>query len=183
MAILEQLLFFVGRGCYYLGHLRRRFMAHYFYLPKAKRTVLEFTPPLKINGPTWFNKSTKLGRNVNSNGLIVAGRGPITIGDNFHCGVECRIIAQNHNFRTGKAIPYDDTFIRKGVVIGNNVWLGDRVIILDGVEIGEGAIVQAGSVVVRNVPPLGIVGGHPARVFSRRNEEHYWSLKSAKKFF
>ena len=56
--------------------------------------------------------------------------------------------------------------------------MGDRVIIIGNVEIGEGAIIQAGSVIVRDVPPLAIVGGHPAIVLKFRDNEHYATLKN-----
>ncbi len=50
------------------------------------------------------------------------------------------------------------------VVIGDRVWIGCRATVLKGVTIGEGAIVAAGSVVTRDVPPQALVGGNPARV-------------------
>ena len=62
------------------------------------------------------------------------------------------------------------------------MWIGDKVIILGGVTIGEGAIIQAGSVVVSNIPKYAIAGGHPAKVFSKRDVEHYKKLKQEKKF-
>ncbi len=52
--------------------------------------------------------------------------------------------------------------------IGNDVWIGARAIVLDGVTIGNGAIVAAGSIVVKNVPPYALVGGVPARVIKNR---------------
>lgn len=52
----------------------------------------------------------------------------------------------------------------KPVTIDDDVWIGRNVIILKGVHIGEGAIVGAGSVVTKDVPPRSIVGGNPARV-------------------
>lgn len=52
----------------------------------------------------------------------------------------------------------------KPIVIGNNVWIGMRAIILKGVTIGDGAIVAAGAVVTKDVPPNTVVGGVPARV-------------------
>lgn len=72
--------------------------------------------------------------------------------------------------------------ITKDVVIGDNVWLGINVIILGGVTIGEGAIIQAGAVVVKDIPPLGIAGGNPAQVFKYRDIEHYKKLKREKKY-
>jgi len=63
------------------------------------------------------------------------------------------------------------------------VWLGDRVLILPGVTISEGAVIQAGSVVVRDVPYCAIVGGAPAKVFKYRDIEHYEALKKESKYF
>lgn len=68
-------------------------------------------------------------------------------------------------------------------MIEDNVWLGQNVTILQGVKIGEGAIIQAGSVVVSDIPACSIAGGHPAKVFKMRNEQHYYDLKSENKFF
>jgi acetyltransferase-like isoleucine patch superfamily enzyme len=57
------------------------------------------------------------------------------------------------------------------VIIGNDVWLGANVIVLDGINIGDGAIIAAGSVVTRDVPPYAIVGGVPARIIRYRFEK------------
>ena len=57
-----------------------------------------------------------------------------------------------------------DKKIMKPVLIGNNVWVGCRAIILKGVTIGEGAVVAAGAVVTKDVPPFTLVAGNPARV-------------------
>lgn len=59
----------------------------------------------------------------------------------------------------------------KRIDIGNDVWVGARAIILDGVAVGDGAIVAANSVVTRSVPPYAIVAGVPARVISYRFSE------------
>ena len=68
-------------------------------------------------------------------------------------------------------------------MIEDNVWLGQNVTILQGIKIGEGAIIQAGSVVVSDIPSCSIAGGHPAKVFKKRNEEHYYKLKQEERFF
>lgn len=106
----------------------------------------------------------------------------MVIGDNFHSGPDCLFICQNHNFDKGEAIPYDSTYILRDITIEDNVWLGSRVIILGGVTIGEGAIIQAGSTVVSDIPKYAIAGGHPAKCFSERNIEHYEKLKAEGKF-
>ncbi|EPZ37468.1 transferase hexapeptide repeat containing protein [Anoxybacillus ayderensis] len=65
--------------------------------------------------------------------------------------------------------------------IGNDVWIGANSIVLDGVKIGDGAIVAAGAVVTKDVPDYAIVGGVPARVIRYRfNEEIIKQLKVIK---
>ena len=52
--------------------------------------------------------------------------------------------------------------------IGNNVWIGDSVIILPGVQIGDGAVIGAGSIVTKNIPPFAVAVGNPAKVIKFR---------------
>lgn len=107
--------------------------------------------------------------------MKIEGRGKVKIGDHFHSGREILIITENHNYQSTR-LPYDHTTICKDVNIGRNVWIGTRVTILGGITIGEGAIVQAGSVVVQDVPSLAIVGGAPAKIFKMRDKDHYLRL-------
>lgn len=60
---------------------------------------------------------------------------------------------------------------RKKIIIGHDVWVGTRVFIRDGVTIGHGAIIAAGSVVVKDVPAYAIIGGVPAKVIKYRFNE------------
>lgn len=129
----------------------------------------------KFNNYTRLTKNTTIGTNCHFNGLKILGNGMVNIHDNFHSGFGCEIITDVHNYH-GKKLPYDDTYIIKHVTIEKNVWLGRHVIILGGVTIGEGAIVQAGSVITKSIPKLAIAGGHPAKVFSSRDKEHYIKL-------
>ena len=55
--------------------------------------------------------------------------------------------------------------------IGNDVWIGDHVVIMSGVRIGDGAIVAAGAVVTKDVPPYAVVGGVPARIIKYRFDQ------------
>lgn len=65
--------------------------------------------------------------------------------------------------------------------IGNDVWIGARAVVLDGVSIGDGAIVGAGAVVTKNVPPYAIVGGVPAKILRYRfNDIDLEKLKELK---
>ncbi len=65
-------------------------------------------------------------------------------------------------------IAYEDL---RAVVVGADVWIGACAIILGGVRIGHGAVIGAGAVVTKDVPPYGIVGGVPARIIRYRFEE------------
>lgn len=153
-----------------------------FYLHRCRRVAKSYGDNFKVNGESYVTPNTTLGNNVNFNGMKIQGSGNVIIGDNFHSGIECMIITSIHNYDIGDAIPYDDTIISKDVIIEDNVWLGNRVTILPGVRLGEGSIIQAGSVVVKDVPKYAIAGGHPAEVFKSRDIEHYESLKKQKKF-
>ena len=65
---------------------------------------------------------------------------------------------------------YFDEFEK--ITIGNDVWLGANVIVIDGVNISDGAIVAAGSVVTKDIPPYAIVGGVPAKIIRYRFEKN-----------
>ena len=64
-------------------------------------------------------------------------------------------------------------------MINDNVWIGRNVIINGGISIGEGAIIGIGSVVTKDVPPLAIVGGNPARILGFRPLKKYLTLRDA----
>ena len=177
LEFMENIMFFLLT---YIRNIKKR-MRIFFYTKIAVRGILDYKELPKVNYKSSFNNNTYLGQNCHFNGMDIGGGGRVTIGDNFHSGPACMMITQNHNIN-GDALPYDNTYTYKNISIGDNVWLGSRVIILGGVNIGEGAIIQAGSVVVSDIPPLSIAGGHPAVVFSKRNSEHYWTLKKKGKF-
>jgi acetyltransferase-like isoleucine patch superfamily enzyme len=86
------------------------------------------------------------------------------------------------DIRDDEKRPEDDL----GVIIEDDVWVGTRAIILHGVHIGRGAVVAAGAVVTKDVPPYAIVGGVPARIIRYRWDvdtiiEHEKSLYSPEK--
>lgn len=149
----------------------------------AKKQCKSVGVGLLVNFPSRFTNTTVLGNHCSFNGIEVdgSGLGSLTIGDYFHSGKNIRIILDIHNYE-GEKIPYDNTSIKKDVVIDDFVWLGTGVTILGGVHIGEGAIIQAGSTVVTDIPPYSIAGGHPARVFKTRDIAHFKRLKEQQAF-
>lgn len=72
-----------------------------------------------------------------------------------------------------KIYRYADEEDKKLVVIGNDCWIGSHVLIMDGVRIGDGAVVAAGSVVTKDVEPYVIVGGIPAKTIRKRFKQEY----------
>ena len=137
---------------------------------------------VRVLGYSTVNSNTIIGNNTVINTLQVIGNSSCQIGSFCHLARGLTIITSNHNYK-GNGIPYDETVIEKPVNIGDFVWIGANVTILPGVEIGEGAIIQAGSVVRKNIPALGIAGGNPAEVFSSRDEKHYYQMKSQNLFY
>lgn len=86
----------------------------------------------------------------------------------FILGRFCYISDNNHGTSNIEALhihPSEcDLYIKGPVHIGNNVWIGDRVCILSGVIVGDGAVIAAYAVVTKNVPPYTVVGSVPAKV-------------------
>lgn len=64
----------------------------------------------------------------------------------------------------------DESYSKGPILIGDDVWIGHGALILSGVEIGQGAVVAAGSVVTKDVPPYAVVGGVPAKIIKYRFE-------------
>jgi acetyltransferase-like isoleucine patch superfamily enzyme len=105
---------------------------------------------------------------------LIASRSSIRIGNKVMFGPEVTIHGGNHTTiylgrfmkDVGNAVkrPEDD----RGVVIEDDVWVGTRAIILHGVTVARGAIVAAGAVVTRSVPPYSVVVGMPAKVIRFR---------------
>lgn len=97
-------------------------------------------------------------------------RGPLDIGNYVMMGPEVIILTSSHKFDSSE-IPmcFQGGHVPKKVTIGDDVWIGTRVIILPGVTIGNGSIIAAGSIVTKDVPPYAIVGGNPAKVIKYRN--------------
>ncbi|MBU1701971.1 MAG: acyltransferase [Candidatus Eisenbacteria bacterium] len=115
-------------------------------------------------------------------GTVINSTGGLYLGENSGIGYNCTIFTAQHRYRNAETIPFDKMAELKPVIIRDFVWIGAGVMILPGVEIGEGAIIGMGSVITKNVPPLAIVIGNPAEVVMYRNKEHYEKCKTDGKF-
>ena len=92
-------------------------------------------------------------------GVNCSIHGPLIIGKNVMMGPEVVILTSSHNFDNVEIPMSKQGSSIQSVVIGNDVWIGTRSIILPGVKIGNGVIVGAGAVVTKDIPDYAIVGG------------------------
>lgn len=126
-----------------------------------------------------------VGKNVYGNIYIKGYQHPkerLIIGDYVSISEDVKfILGGNHQTQTITTFPLYSKFINnnsmldattKGtIVINDEVWIGYGAIILSGVEVGKGAIIGAGSVVTKDIPPYAIAGGNPAKVLKYRFSE------------
>ena len=138
----------------------------------ARQLIADFGTSVRVNPKANFGSGMRVsvGNNCNlSEGLNVIG--DLTLGDDVMMGPEVVFISYNH--------AVDDLEVpmraqgatdSKPIVVGNDVWIGMRAMIMPGVTIGAHAIVAAGSIVTKDVPEWAIVGGNPARLIKYRKE-------------
>lgn len=153
----------IDRGCY-IDALSIEGIKFGNNVSIGKNTVIECTGTLKLLG-----KGLSVGNNV---GLGTHGffgcAGGIIIGDDTIFGNYVSLHSENHNFVEHDVPIRLQGVNRKGIRIGCNCWIGAKVTILDGAEIGNGCIVAAGAVVRGKFPPNSIIGGVPAKIIKSR---------------
>ena len=95
--------------------------------------------------------------------------GPVSIGKNVMMGPEVIIYTHDHNFsRTDIPMMEQGNSPVQPVEIGDDCWIGRRVMIMPGVKIGNGCVIGAGAVVTKSIPDFSIAGGVPAKVLKSR---------------
>lgn len=122
-------------------------------------TTVESPQNISIGNNVWISKNV----------AFYATNG-ITIGDDVVVAKDVSFISANHGFRY-RSLKINQQGMETGIppiVIGNDVWIGEKAIILKSVNIGNGAIVGAGAVVTKNVPTYTVVAGNPARFIANR---------------
>jgi maltose O-acetyltransferase len=107
-----------------------------------------------------------------------AGHGGLTVGSNVAIGQHVSIYTSTHNYQSREYIPYDQVLLCEPVSIGDHCWIGARALILPGVEISEGAVIGAGSVVTKSIPRGAVAVGNPARVVKYRDMAVFEKLKA-----
>ena len=115
---------------------------------------------------TLYTKGISIGKWCHINqSCFIDGRGSVTIGNNVSISHYVKIVTGSHDVSDSA---FSGTF--KEIIIKDNVWIGIGAIVLQGVEIGEGAVVCAGAVVTKNVNPYEIVAGVPAKKIGERTK-------------
>lgn len=95
--------------------------------------------------------------------------GPAVLGDYVMMGPDVLIMTQNHKYdRNDVPMALQGNTEPRPVIIGDDVWIGARSVILPGVKIGNGAVIAACSVVTKDIPSNAIAGGNPARIIRFR---------------
>ena len=117
------------------------------------------------------------GKNVQINDYVhITAREKVLIEDNVLIASKVFISDLDHGYYSSDTIfdinitPIERKLFSKPVIIHKNVWIGENVSILSGVEIGENSIIGAGSIVTKNIPMNTIAVGNPARVIKKYNE-------------
>lgn len=113
----------------------------------------------------------RIGNNVGIGEFAyLGGAGGLEIGDDCIVGQYFSCHPENHNYQHPTLSIRKQGVSRKGIRIGKNCWIGSKVTILDGVQIGDGSVIAAGSVVNKSFPENSIIGGVPARFLKKRVE-------------
>ena len=127
-----------------------------------------------------FGKSAKIeiGRNMMAyHNLHIGALESVIIGDDVLIASGVYISDHNHGSYSGEfhsnpfEAPVSRSLTSSPVIIGNNVWIGERASILPGVSIGDGVIIGAGSVVTKSLPNFVIAAGIPAKIIKRFDKE------------
>lgn len=158
------------------SHCVRLFLLrHVFRARISPKAVIYYG--FEIRAPYKLHIGT--GSIIGDNSVLDARNG-IWIGDNVNLSTGVWIWTSQHDHNDPHFNLDGKT---NGVRIGDRAWLGPRVIILPDVDIGEGAVVAAGSVVTRSVDPYVIVGGVPAKKIGERNRDLRYEFDGSHPFF
>lgn len=136
----------------------------------GKRIVAQFGTNVNIERNAVFTPELEIGNNSGV-GIDCEVYGPVTIGNNVMMGPEVVIYTSGHKYdRIDIPMMEQGSSEIQPVIIGNDVWIGRRAIIMPGVTIGDGVIIGAGAVVTKNVEPYMVAVGVPAKAIKSRLE-------------
>ena len=136
-------------------------------LAAVQTSVLALGDRSYVAAYAYLTDEVRTGRNCTINAFSVV-RGAVTLGDAVRIGAHTSILALNHTMTDPEVEVFRQPITSKGITVGDDVWIGSHVVVLDGVSIGSKAVVAAGAVVTKDVPDGAVVGGNPARLLRWR---------------
>jgi acetyltransferase-like isoleucine patch superfamily enzyme len=115
---------------------------------------------------TYVTDEVTMGAHSTLNPYATA-RGNVRVGDGVRIGAHSSLLGFNHSFEPDRPV-YQQPVTSRGIVVGDDVWIGSHAVVLDGVSVGSHAVIGAGAVVTKDVPAWAVVAGNPARVIRDR---------------
>lgn len=153
-------------GLYWVSNIHSHTIRNFFYkyvytVEMKKNSVIYYGTQIRTPSSLSIGKGSVIGDNA-----ILDARCGITIGSNVNFSSNVSIWTLQHDYRDPD---FNCTPQHYGpVAINDRAWIGPNVIILHSVTIGEGAVVAAGAVVTKDVPPYTLVAGCPAKIIGKR---------------
>jgi maltose O-acetyltransferase len=157
-------------------HLKLNERLDIYRTAKLRRYLRSSHPGLQVQHPVRIEhpECVEIGRDVSIAAFVhIWGGGGVHIGDRVLIGSHCAITSETHDHRVAGM---NASHVAKPVVIEDDVWLGAHAVILPGITIGRGAVIGAGAVVTKNIEPMSIVGGVPAKPIGKRQADPSLSL-------
>ncbi|BFM16070.1 acyltransferase [Maricurvus nonylphenolicus] len=119
-----------------------------------------------LHGPLTIGEHVSINHGVTLDG----GTKGINIGSHTRIAANCQMFAFNHGMHPDRFI-HEQPVTSQGISIGEDVWIGANAGIVDGVSIGDHAVIGMGSIVTKDVAPYSIVAGNPAKVIGDRRDK------------
>ncbi|NJL49063.1 MAG: acyltransferase [Leptolyngbyaceae cyanobacterium SM2_5_2] len=180
-------VFFYNPKSISLGHRVRveRFVRILNFEPDSKillsdRVIVSQNVEIRVHTQAGKNGQIKIGSNTYIGPFSYLSGEYISIGKNCLIAPYVGIFANNHVFEDPSCPICEQGHTYQGIVIEDDCWIGAGTKILDGVSIGQGSVVGAGSVVTKDLPPYSVAVGVPAKVIKKRNyESQHWPMLPA----
>lgn len=172
---------FVDYYLYRVSHTPSHYLRNFIYrnvcgMKLDKNVVIYYGAEIRSPFNIIIGKGTIIGDKS-----VLDGRNGIRIGNNVVFSSNVSIWTEQHDHRD--SLFRCETQYKKSVIIDDRAWIGPNTIILHSVHIGEGAVVAAGAVVTKDVPPYAIVAGIPAKKIGERNHNLTYEFDGSHRHF
>ncbi|HFA48274.1 MAG TPA: acyltransferase [Bacteroidetes bacterium] len=153
-----------GRGSVIRRRTRMDVMPYNEFVLGRDSVIEDFTVVNNAVGDVIIGERTLIGMSD----VII---GPITVGNDVLLAQHVVLSAMNHNYEDILLPISRQDYVAKKIIVEDEVWIGANAVVTAGVTIGHHSIVASGAVVTKDVPPLTVVVGNPARVIKRFNKK------------